>query len=235
MLYPSIACLAGILALVPVAQAATIVAAGSVLDEPNWYTAGYGGLGYVFFGDNNATPVRGGILHSVTGTVSLADLSTADENAQTGTVALENPAGGTFSPGTWFDFGLTDDNLHDIASITFQAGSPSRVRIGLAIGASVAATAGTTADFPQQVAVGAVSQAVAKPLTAIARADWYFFDVTGITEGETLTISASRIGDITSHRFNPVSGIVIQVPEPGIAGLATLGLLGVLRRRRQHG
>lgn len=220
------------MAVVPGAQAATIVAAGSVLDEPNWYTAGYGGLGYVFFGDVNATPVRGGVLQSGTGTVGLTDLSTADANGQTGSVTLELPGGGTFTPGSWFDASLTDNSLYDIARLTFLAGSPSTVRIGLAIGASVAATGGTTADFPQQVAVEGVSQTVDQPGTEIARADWYFFDVTGISEGETLTISASRVGDIAEHRFNPVTGIVIQVPEPGIASLAVLGLCGVLRRRR---
>lgn len=222
-------------AIIQPASAATILPVGSVQGENDWFTAGYGSAGYVFFGSGASTPVRGGALNATNGSISVTQNAALGGSAVYPALsqALELPTGGTFTAGVWYTAGLTNDNLSNIATFTFGAGSPDSVRIGVLVGATSMAS-GMPADFPGTVAINGVSQLVLQPATEMTSADWYFFDVTGITAGDTFTIQSSRIADVANHRFNPVSGVVFAaVPEPSAFLFAAMGGFLCLGRRRR--
>lgn len=203
-------------------NALAVASAGAVLDETDWYTAGYGSVGYAFFkdGDSPSTALLSGSFDGSTGTLAIARNSVYTHAAAG--EALELPGGGTFQTGAWLSYPLNDDVLGDIATITFKTGSPTSARVGILVGTKVIATdAPDPADFPQKVALNGIEQVVTKPASG-TRADWYFFDVTNIGEDDTLTISASRISGDSGHKNNPINGIVISdIPGPQLTYGAT--------------
>lgn len=239
-------CLLGTLlasvALIGSANAEVITTGSSVQGENNWFTAGYsdGALGgYVFFDKVDGTlntpeiGLRGGVLDAG-GAVGVTINAAAGNDAPLAAQSLENPAGGTFESGAWFNVGVQNDNRLNVATLTFDTGSPTSATIGVLVGASEFAD-GAPSDFPQKIALNGVEVAVSQPAGDITRADWYFFNVTDISVGDTITISSSRIADAGGHKFNPVNGVVISaVPEPGSMALLGLGGLLVARRRRRN-
>ncbi|MCC5846147.1 MAG: PEP-CTERM sorting domain-containing protein [Verrucomicrobia bacterium] len=208
----------------PLHAAPIITSAGFVLDEANWDDQGWGSLGFAFFGgsSNSAQVILQG--NNLEGNFDINLTANTADAPKSGSVAVQNGSGGTVTPGAVFNVGLNHDNLVNVGNLTLKAGTPSSFRIGILVGSAIIQTEGDTPDFPQSVGINGVEQVVAKPETTIARADWYFFDVSNASEGDTLTFQASRIADVNLHRFNPVNGIVV-IPEPSSLLLVAIGLL----------
>jgi hypothetical protein len=222
------------------ASAAVIVNASPVANQPNWFTAGFGDVGYSFFGggaDTKTQVLRGGVLDTG-GSVSIAVNAVNSNGAQASSIALQNPLGGTFTNGAWYTSGLTStSDPVNVFTLTFGSGSPSSARIGILVGATEFQAAAPL-DYPATLSLagtGATTQTQTVTVPGTRTADWYFFDVTGIVAGNTFTLAASRIGDVADHRFNPVNGVAISViPEPSSIAmlLGGVGALALLRRRR---
>lgn len=221
-------------------SAATIINATAVANQPNWFTAGYGSVGHSFFtGDAGARTqqIRGGVL-GLGGSVSITANATGSEDTGLSSIALENPAGGTFTTGAWYSTGLATTALSNVFTMTFGAGSPTIAKIGILLGATeFANNDANPLDYPASISLagtGATTQTQAITVPGSAQADWYFFDVTDITEGDTFTLDASRVADIAGHRFNPINGVAISaIPEPSAFALLGLGSLGLFARRRR--
>lgn len=167
-------------------------------------------------------------------------------------VDLENPDGGTFKVGNLQTHGLGTDEFIDSFSLTFDEAAPDGYRIGILVGAKesqgqegdVGGTTGNLRDIPYQIRMDTASTTTTQTAldgtpewmtiaptdtnTGLPRADWYFFDLTDITAGSFVTISATRIYSAYSHKFNPVNGVVISslgsgVPDPLITGVSLAG------------
>ncbi len=206
-------------------------------NEPNWVTAGYGSTAYVFFSGGGGILKNGGETNG--GYIIPNNLSGG--NAGAGGANLEDPMGGTFQTSAAFSTGIGNDDPVDVASFTFGAGTASTVTLGILVGANeIVPEAPLDVPILLKVSDGANSAQTVPVAGAADQPDWYFFDVTGITSGTVLTVSAARIGAI--HRFNPINAVVFDAaaPVPAVSpwgGLALVLLLMaslalVLTRRR---
>ncbi len=167
---------------------------------------------------------------------------------------LENPDGGIFRTGNFGTAALGTNDFRDSFSLTFDEAVPDGYRIGILVGAhevqaasgDIDGTTGNLRDIPYQLKVDSVSATTTQtaldspaapewmtispddPNNGVPRADWYFFDLTDIEAGSSVTISAARIYSTYSHKFNPVNGVVIAslvpaVPDPVITGVSRSG------------
>lgn len=221
---------------------AAVIPAGSVLDETQWVTNGYGSEAFIFFSPfNDGVNLTGGELAG--GYLSANVIPTGDNAASAGTsVSIQSVDGlsNTLTLGTSFDFGLGDDSLVNNVTFTVGADAASLLRVGVLVGGLEAATSPSgIPDVPQSIGV-ALNGDIASVATIVPspgpQADWYFFDLIGVAEGDTITVSTSRVADAPNHRFNPVSGVVFSViPEPSVLSLFGIGLMAlfVAQRRRK--
>ncbi len=226
-------------------HAATILAGGTDFNNPNWNTAGYGDVGYAFFDGRQSDRIQfsdsalddgalnGGNIVLTPGAVGNASSPSANS------VAIQNGAGGTTTVGALFNSGLSAGVFNNVFTLGFNAGSPSSARIGILVGASEI-TAGNPGDYPASIRLTQTSGTGTDVVTTTVtqrntfQADWYFFDVTGITSGNVFTLAATPISGTSPDRFNPINGVAIgAIPEPTtfVVLLGGLGLL-ILRRRR---
>lgn len=238
---------AGLISLAPFTchAALTITAAGSDLNEPNWSTAGHGQLGHIFFAADgttvtgNADPTTGMVKSGPSWLGDPAGLSSSVTNDESPDVALE----GLASTGALLRFGINNDLNYGLATISFGAGVPDTLRVGLLVGAQRFNT-DVGVDIPAAVSLGErvgtstlgwVSQATDRSgLSANdIRADWYFFEVSDIQAGEVLTIGGQRSSATAPDKFVVINGVTFDViPEPSSALLIGLGGLVLLCRRR---
>jgi len=223
-------------------SAQSVSSAGSVLNETEWVTNGFGSVAYSFFAVNGSnTNLLGGELSG--GYISLGLSTAADSNPSEGTpLAIQNTAGTAtdLNVGNIFNFGL-DASVSDNATFTFGAGTANSLRIGVLVGVLEAADGGTDPfDIPGSIQIGisggnTISQTTVQPSSQ--QADWYFFDLAGISDGTVVTVSSTRVADQPEHRFNPINGVAFSViPEPGALGLLSgvLALAVTQLRRRKH-
>jgi hypothetical protein len=226
--------------------------AGSQINQPNWQTAGYGSTGHIFFGADGvkmpssvSTPTTGMVK---SGPSWLADpeavpasnfrmiggdpLNTSHYPRSEAPVAkaatvLEGLAG----TGGCTLFGLNDDNDYGTVKITFGAGVPSTMTVGVLVGA-VRFNDDVGSDVPAEVSIGQlsgssttwlVSQATT-PLpsaTAPPQADWYFFELTGVQENDVLVIGGKRSSATAPDKFVNINGLVIDAAgDPGPSDFA---------------
>lgn len=226
-----------VLGIHSIATAAVITTDGSVQNQPNWDTAGFGDYGYAIFLGTQTAQTGGGVATSGQ-PITLGFSVTFGNTGTTNDVQLENPQGGTINPGAIYDIGLSTDNLLTVATLNFSSLAPKHVRIGVLVGATdiIDPQNNDRPNFPDDVGINGVGQEVDQHglVPAFVQADWYFFDVSDIADGETINIQASRISATPGELFNPIVGVAITViPEPGtlVLVLAGLALIGSRRRR----
>lgn len=192
---------------------------------------------YSFFNtDSSGTETSGGELDG--GYIGFNQLSVGNFNISQGTgVAIQNEAGTAtdFEVGQIFDVGINNDDQVNNAEFTFGPGTASAFRVGILVGVRENVTGGTNPlDIPQAVGISGTTQNTIV-LDAL-QADWYFFNVENVADGDSITVSANRISDTNKHKLNPISGVVFApVPEPANATLAmgaALAALALVRRRR---
>jgi len=129
--------------------------------------------------------------------------------------------GGPFESGTLTSGGTTPA---EIALLTIGAGGPTDIRLGLYTD-NTDNPVFTPGSF--DVAVGGASASVSTT-SANLDGDVYWFDVTGLVDGDVISITVDG-----STSENLLGGIITaEVPEPGSLALIGLGGLAMLRRRR---
>jgi Cadherin domain len=249
-----------------------IAIGGSSLGVNNWFSAGFGNAGYLFASTDNDDPAaglykRGGVIYTAAETPSggqnvlftrlSSDLKPWSNNGTNQgnpltaalNVNLENPAGGTFKAGSFWNAGLNGDLPVQSFRLTFGQAVPQGYRLGILVGAAESqgeastftATTGNLRDIPYQLSVNGVTVATtqtalggtpdwlttepADPNTGAPSADWYFFDLTDVKPGSSVTISATRIYSANSHKFNPINGLALAAlaTGPAITGVSLSG------------
>ena len=235
-----------LLGQIPCPAALSIVAAGSDLDEPNWSTAGYGQLGSMFFAADDTAVTGSAALTTAlvkSGPAWLGDpaglATTSTTNDETPDVTLE----GLARTGAIVRSGLNTDDNWGLMTVTFGSGAPEALRIGVLVGAQRFNT-DVGVDIPTAVSIGErigtatsgwVAQATDRSgLTATDfRADWYFFEVSGIQAGDTIAVGGQRADPTAPDKFVAINGLTFDVvPEPSALVLLGVGMAGFLRRHR---
>lgn len=229
-------------------------AAGSQTNQPNWQTAGYGSTGHMFFGADGVK-MPSSVSNPAVGMVKSGPAWLGDPVAVPTSLTVPpissfkmvggDPSNGTHYPRTQDPlakaaavleglsgtggctlFGLNDDSDYGAVKITFGAGVPSTMTVGVLVGA-VRFNDSVGSDIPAQVSIGQligssttwlVSQAT-MPLasaTAAPQADWYFFELTGVQENDVLVIGGKRSSATSPDKFVNINGLVFDAPgDPG--------------------
>lgn len=221
------------LATQPAAHAAAVVSYDTLVqNNPNWSSSGYADVGYVFPASKSS-----GFVTGTSNTISYAATS-GGGGLLTSPITLE------LSPTlSWIgSSSITDSNYYTNMTFTFNTGSPTSVRVGVLVaagkGTGTSTSVITVPGKIQLTATGGSSDSVTTTPPSSPEADWYFFDVTGITPGTTLTVASTRVSNANHEHFAPINGVVFStlasVPTPAAlpGGLALLGLAAVRRRRR---
>ncbi|MCG8587460.1 MAG: FecR domain-containing protein [Pirellulales bacterium] len=196
----------------------TITSGGTALDEPRWVTKGFGQYGHVFFDGESPSPeatsdsvlTRGRGAKIRFQAVSGIVFKPAADDA----VAIENELGTAIDlkTGAWMHYVTVPGEFKEIVRFAMDS-TPSDLRIGVLLGAG-GTTDGTAdpMDYPTQIRLSdgraTLTHAVIRPSGLRYQADWYFFDVRGITSGTVLTVLADGQSTIKTNQNTPVCGVV---------------------------
>ncbi|MFC5050410.1 PEP-CTERM sorting domain-containing protein [Rubritalea spongiae] len=229
-------------------NAAVIVSGGFNLDETQWVTEGYGDYGYIFF--NNSASKTAAISTNIS-TSATTDMTysrhaahTVNASTQTGinaAVPIQNTAGTAtdLSVGYWRNHGTNSSTFANVISFDMNT-TASTLRIGVLVGAGGQSDGNADPrDYPSDIKLSdgtnEYTHTVIRPQASAAyQADWYFFDVTGIDNTTTLTVSATGQSTVSPNLNTPISGVVFSaIPEPSSTALIGLGSLALLARRRR--
>ncbi len=121
-----------------------------------------------------------------------------------------------------------------VMNITFGAGAPALLRIGVAFPSLAGANTDTPTDIRlQQTAGGSASATAAVVASATLQIEGMFFDVAGAAAGDTFTLSLKRApGSVNT--IVVYSGVTFDViPEPGPASMLLLGVIATAAMRRR--
>lgn len=224
-----------------VAGAATIVGAGSDLTTGGaWRTSGvakpldgdgtniYGSDGYLL----TTSPV--GSLPSYV--LSIGNLGLDYYQGQNaGYSFVDNPtAAGSIRTGVWYQNSGNgvEDNL-----LLFTLSQNANFRLGVLVDTSGQMDISPSSlRLRQTVGGSANSGLIASNLGADLVADWYFFDVTGIS-GDQFVLSRVNWYNGGAQAFsNGVAGVTFDsIPEPATMGLMGLALAGLALRKYRRG
>jgi len=173
------------------AAAQTVTAAGAQLAIPD---AGpgtsVGWEGYYFFDCD-----YGSDLSSLPGYATVTDLA----NGYTG---------GDYSylvvDGTTYQTGVQYTSGGNLASVTFGAGAPATVRLGILLDSSSQAPGVTVVTASRSGATLTINHSGTVPVNN----DFYFVDVSGIQTGDTITVSATGVPGIDAN----IGGLTFDLP-----------------------
>ncbi len=226
-------------------------------DKPN----AYGTDGYIIFGSSNYTQEADGSQYE--GSLYTGSRSGQNFNNPTAFVTQASIQGtwsggnsGVLNRWTIFDGGPSMDDptlgvgvgvtnithgslwwrydgtnaTKDLLLITMGDAPPSWMDVTIRIGIQTNRGDG---QKPAAIALGGVSHATTGQ-NAYSRPDWYFFDITDWTSGETFYLTVTAANGVTGS-----SGIgalvfdtIVTIPEPTSAALLALAGLALLRQRR---